>query len=213
LDQLQASTNENKNDLQKLHDLFADNLKELEVVKSDTAKLKTDIITVNADIYELRQELLTNNIVVSGAGMKIDREKSLLENLKGVTSLLKFDLADSDVSDIFMVKRKSGPALIVKLVSTTTKIRLMDALREQAKLVGQDGIPGELKSIFFSDHLSSYYEHVYYMARMLKKKANLHRVWTKLGKIYLRETEMGSQIRIRVIENLKELYSKHGLEI
>jgi len=126
---------------------------------------------------------------------------------------LKLDLADSDVSDVFMVKRRSGPALIVKLVCTSTKTRLMDALQEQAKLIGREGIPAELKTIFFSDHLTSYYEHVYYMARTLKKKANLHRVWTKLGKIYIRETEMSSQIRIRVLENLKDLYLKHGLEI
>jgi hypothetical protein len=213
LDKLQVTSDENRSDMQKLHDLFTANQKELAAVKLDTAKLKTDIVTVNADLYELRQELLTNNIVVSGPGVMIDREKSLFENFKRITSLLKFELAVNDVSDVFLVKRRSGPALIVKLVATSTKIQLMDALREQAKLVGQEGIPPELKTIFFSDHLSSYYEHVYYMARMLKKKGKLHRVWTKLGKIYVRETEMGSLIRIRVLETIKDLYLKHGIEI
>jgi small-conductance mechanosensitive channel len=213
LDNLSAICEEHRGDLQQLHNLVADSMKELNAVKAERAKLKTSVNTINADLYELRQELLVNNIVVSGSGLKLEAGKSQMEKLKAVTTLLNYDLMDGDVSDIFSVKRRTGPILIVKLVSTTTKINLMETLRTQGMKAGTDGVPAELANIFFRDQLSVYYDHLYYKARLLKKKAKLHRTWTKLGKLYIREAEGSSQIRIRVSEDLIALYEKYGLEI
>jgi hypothetical protein len=212
LDNLGATCEKHCGDLQQLHNLVADNMKELNIVKADTARLKTSVNTINADLYELRQEMLVNNIVVSGSGVKLEKEKSPMENFKMITNLLNYDLKEGDVSDIFLIKRKAGPSLIVKLVSTTTKINLMDALRTQGMKAGTDGVPKELANIYFRDQLSFYYEHLYYKARILKKHAKLYRTWTKLGKLYIREAEGSSQIRIRVSEDLISLYEKYGLE-
>lgn len=213
LDKLSEICEDHRDDLQQLHDLVADNMKELNAVKADTTKLKTNVAAINSDLLELRQEVLANNIVVSGTGLKIDKDKSPMENFLSLTSVLKFEISATDVSDIFLVNRKSGPALIVKLIRSTTKMLLMDALRKLAKIAGTEGVPGEIKTIYISDQLTSFYEYIWFKTRQLKKKAKLTSATTVFGKIYVRESETGGKIRIRTQEDLIDLYKKHGLEI
>lgn len=66
-----------------------------------------------------------NNLVVSGKGLVIDKELGLRGTFKKLTSLLGVELLDIEISDVFMVTRRSGPVLIVKLINTQRKLELM----------------------------------------------------------------------------------------
>jgi hypothetical protein len=211
LAEMNTSTKSLKEELERMNEVLQANVKEVAVVKADTTKLQSDVSVINSDIHELRQELLVNNIVVSG--LKIDKECGLRENFRNLTSLLGMELSDAEISDIFMVQRKAGPVLIVKLVNTKTKLDLMTAVRIKSKVAGSAEAPNPVKDVYLNDHLSNYYEHLWFKARLLKKKANFAGVWTMLGKIYMRKLEGGKQIRIRTLENLQEQYKIHGLEI
>jgi chromosome segregation ATPase len=197
--------------LEKINNLLASHQEDIKELKTETKSIRSDLELVNIELNEAKQQLLANNMVVSGP--PILPEQSSFDYVKSIVSLMDENLEEVDIADLYRIRRKNGDAVVVKFVSTQTKLKLMDQLKQHSKDAQPNTPKAALKKVFFSDQLTPYNEALWHKIRVLKKKANYAFAWTKQGKFYLKTTETGGRIRIRVIDDLKDMYKEHKLEL
>jgi len=166
---------------EKINIMLAANQEDIKTLKTETNSIRSDLELISIELNDAKQQLLANNMVVSG--LPILPEQSSFDYVKGIVSLMNEDLEEADIADLYRIRRKNGDAVVVKFVSTQTKLKLMEQLKQHSKKGVQPNTPQiALKNVFFSDQLTPYNEALWHKIRMLKKKANYAYAWTKQGK-------------------------------
>jgi hypothetical protein len=196
---------------EKINNLLAANQEDIKALKTETSSIRSDLQLVSIELNDAKQQLLANNMIVSG--LPILPEQSTYDYVKNITTLMDEELEQEDIADLYRIRRKNGDAVVVKFVSTQTKMRLMDQLKKLSKEIQPNTPKAALKNVYLSDQLTPYNEALWHKIRVLKKKANYAFAWMKQGKFYLKKTETGGRIRIRITEELRDMYKEHGLEI
>jgi len=186
--------------------------KEIQNLKTENQVLKNNVTALQLDVNELKQEQLTNNLVISGAGA-LQKGLSPLANLMKIAENLGGEVTTKDINDIYMIRRKSGEHIVVKFASAQMKMEFMDRLKTLRRAAKNNDAQFSLENVFFNDHLTPHFENLWYKCRALKKKSALAHAWTKMGKVYLKKEEGGAAIRIRNIDDLSQIYSEYGFEI
>jgi hypothetical protein len=186
--------------------------KEIQNLKLENQGLKKNVSALQLDVVELKQEQLSNNLVISGTGV-IQEGKTPFDNLLKIVKDLDGDLESNDVSDVYHIRRRSGVQLVVKFNRAQHKVEMMEKMKTQRRDAQSSGAQFPLASVFFNDHLSPFYENLWYKCRVLKKKTTLKYAWTKMGKLYVKKEEGGAVIRIRNTDDLLQLYTDYDLEI
>jgi hypothetical protein len=213
--QLQKLTTDNENltaRLLAIDEKLTASHKEIEILKQENLTMKKQVVSLQLDVNELKQEQLTNNLVISGAGA-LQKGVSPMENLRRITGILEAELKTQDISDIFTIRRKTGEHLVVKFVCAQAKVEIMDRMKTARREAKNNDAQFLLENVFFNDHLTPYYENLWFKCRVLKKKSSLAHAWTKMGKLYLRKLEGGAAIRVHNNDDLSQVYTEYGLEI
>jgi hypothetical protein len=185
---------------------------EIKSLKQENQVLKNHVTALQLDVNELKQEQLSNNLVISGADV-LEKGASLFDNFRKIAEKLDIDTTNSDINDIYTIRRRSGEKLVVKFTCAQAKIEFMSKMNTQRRAAKNNDAQFSLANVFINDHLSPYYENLWFKCRDLKKKSTLAHAWTKMGKLYLRKEEGGAAIRIRNIDDLSQIYTQYGLEI
>jgi predicted RNase H-like nuclease (RuvC/YqgF family) len=186
--------------------------KEIQQLKQENTTLRNQVTSLQLDVNELKQEQLSNNLVISGTGA-LQKGLSPLQNFQKIVNVLEIDVETKDLSDIYTIRRKSGEQLVVKFVCAQGKIEVMDKMKTARREAKDSDAQFLLENVFFNDHLTPYYENLWFRCRALKKKSTLAHAWTKMGKLYLKKLEGGAAMRIHNIDDLSQVYSEYGLEI
>jgi hypothetical protein len=213
--QLQQLTRDNETlaaHLQSIEEKLTASQKVVQFLKEENQALKKHVDDLQFDVYEMKQEQLSNNLVISGAGTLVEG-KSLTENLEEIAANLGKTLDVTNINDIYTIRRRSGTQLVVKFARAQQKMEIMDQLRIKRRDAQTSGAQFPLANLFFSDHLTPYFENLWYRCRLLKKKSSLAHAWTKMGKLFVRKEEGGHAIRICNINDLSKIYSEYGLEV
>lgn len=180
--------NRQMEDLKKLSKSIAGFEQELLSVRSECARLKTQVEYLN-------QRERSNNLEICGIPEK--RGENIIEIIKKIGNVVGVSISQDDIVSGHRVARfrGEGPALpkniIVKFSSGNKKRDVLNAAktRRNPGLSAVDmGFSQEVK-IFINEHLSPFYKLLHKKAREFCKAANYKYCWVKDMKIFVKKAD------------------------
>lgn len=145
-----------------------------------------------------------------------ETKNSLSLQLLNVAKLLKFDMATSDVREVFRIpgKMETNKPIIVELSTTMLKQKFIKAVKSfnqeyrSSKLnASHFGMTGNTTPVYVTEHLTSKANRLYFMARDLARTGSYKFCWSANGKIFIRKAEGTQTILIKSEDQIMSLRS------
>ncbi|CAH2086329.1 unnamed protein product [Euphydryas editha] len=143
-----------------------------------------------------------------------ETKESLFNTLKDLGKIVRVDLCDGDIRDVYRINSKDGSnPIIAELSSVIVKEKIINKVKSfnKSKTTTEKlntsylNYPGPKKPIFISETLTQNTKKLFYLARNFQKNYNYAFCWTSRGIIYIRKNEKSPQIKITTEADLEKL--------
>lgn len=192
--------------------------KSRESQQSDTSSLESVISKLQDEIAERDQGLLANDIEIAGCP-EVTNENCI--NL--ITMVAKKVGVVIDEKDIVSAERvgpihapmsseaQSRPRpLAVRLARRAIRDTLLQAARAKRSLNSSGlKLPEPIRSIYINERLSKCNRFIFKKARSLARELKYKYVWTREGKIYVRQEQGTPRIRLRNEKDIVKVFGKN----
>ncbi|KAL1446597.1 hypothetical protein WDU94_013890 [Cyamophila willieti] len=145
------------------------------------------------EVNELQQRSRHINVVIRGINEQ--RRENVWEIVESVGNRIGIQDPGKDIQICHRVPtRASGPRpIVVRLVNSKTRDKWVKAYKEK-QLWKQ--------KLFVTEHLTPYYQNIFYHTRKLAKEKDFKYAWTKDCTIYLKKNETS---QLHVIKRMSDL--------
>lgn len=216
-------------ELKNMSDALIAISKENRFLKQQNSYLQKKLDATVADVAELKQEKLSDDVVICEIPKTIDESPLTLRRF--VVDVIKNTAAAAAVDSVLDVYRSPYNAnihgnknntrsdaaadVIVKLKDSEAKNLLINNRRQLSSVFAKSLQKPETFQVYIKDHLTYHYKTLFNMARLLKHRADYKFVWTKHCKIYVKKDESNESLRthIRSFHQLKALLQKNGINV
>lgn len=181
-------------------------------VVMETVALKKELLSVKAELNDLRQDNLSSNIIIKGL-CEVDQTHVELKSLVSqVFKKIEPQCEDDHILDIYrMGKRIDGKIrpVLVKLTSRLVRNHLLQVKKKtivhvNSILQNNEPITQGQEVVYMEEHLTRENADIFAQARRLKSEGAQF-VWLKNGRILVRLSEGEAPIRIQRIEDVRKL--------
>lgn len=193
--------------------LLEDSISQIATIKKENIELKQNLNNLEVKLCNVEQKMRSNTIDITGIPV-VENEKTADLVLKLFNSGLNLNFARDDIVDCYRVKptaisnekSKFSPAIIVKLTSTETKIKIFSQkskmrMNLNTKKIFDTNTP---KPIFINENLCKSRRILLNAALNIKRERDYKFVWTRGGTIFIRKDKTS---RVQIINCLDDLYS------
>lgn len=186
-------------------------------VEASHIKLSNKVDRHQAVLSRLEQGPLNANLLIRGIN---ENKSEKLPNIAGAC----FKAVDSKIKFSILSARRVGKkqdnqnrAILVQLSSTTAKTQLMNAKRKKPLAASNVVVEGKCLGgpddlIYFGEQLGSLNSRIYFVARQLVKKGQLHSTWTRNGVVSVRKCEGDDPQDILDEDAFKDLFTSDVLD-
>ncbi|VVC98010.1 unnamed protein product [Leptidea sinapis] len=183
---------------------------------TDLSVLENKIQKLSIKIVEKEQTLLANDIEFSGCP-EVQNE-SAMHIIKTIAHKIGISINEKDIVNVERVgprrpEEKDKPyrprPLIVRLTRRETRDALLTAARVRRGF-NTEGLqlPGPTRSLYINERLSGHNRYLFQKARLLASELKFKYVWTRDGKIYVRQEQGKERSRIREESDLFQVFGK-----
>lgn len=202
-DELNSSFQELKSQIQELQSSNSDLKKRNEDLLKENIDIKKELQSLKTDIIDLKQYSRRCNIEITNLPEPEGKE-DMNQVLSKIGEIVCVNLVDN-VSIAHRVpgfNRDRPRPIVVQLKTKETRDFLLSKLR--AKKLSASNINPRFTDIpvFFNEHLTPELKSLFFHARKFKMEKNFKYCWVKNGKIFLRENDSASIIRISSLLDL-----------
>lgn len=181
----------------------------------DVTVLENALQQLRADIAEKDQALLTNDIEIAGC-TEVANE-NCVHIVLNVAKKIGVEIDERDVINAERVgpplqADKSGAnprtrPLVVRLARRATRDRLLQAARTRRNLTTEGlQLPSPPRALYLNERLTTHYRHLLQKARELARNMQYKYVWTRDGKIFVRQEQGKPRHRLRNGEDLQKVF-------
>lgn len=185
----------------------------------DFSSLRNTISDLQAEIYERDQALLLNDIEIAGCP-----EEASENNTHIVIALAKKIGVDLDERDVVSAERAGPPRttgrdgaptrprpIAVRFTRRATRDALLRAARVRRN-VTTEGLPVSrpAQPLYVNERLTKHYRVLFQKARELSRSYKYKYIWTRDGKIFVRQEDGKARHRIRSDVDLERVFLKAG---
>lgn len=214
------SLKEQNEDLQRSVDMMSNKYDEfltrITTLELESKQDKQIISFLEEKIERMEQKSRNAGIEIRNIPKTHEETKGNLSNIvKNIGKVLKMDLVDADIRDVYRIKSKdmSNP-IILELSSVITKEKIINGVKSFNKSKSKDeklntahlNYANPSKPIYISETLSQGTQKLFYLARKFSKTHNYKFCWTSRGAVYLRKSESSSQIKINSLSDIEKLH-------
>lgn len=194
------------------YDEFLSRISDLE---SERKQDKIKISQLEQKIESMERKSKVTGIEIRNIPKKSGETKeSLSESVKGLGKVLKIDLGNLDIRDVYRINSKDGSnPIIAEFSSAIIKEKIISNVKTFNKSKPKNeklntshlNYTGPNKPLFVSETLTQNTQKLFYLARHFQKNFGYAFCWTSRGIVYLRKEEKSSQIKITTEEDLENL--------
>jgi mRNA-degrading endonuclease YafQ of YafQ-DinJ toxin-antitoxin module len=195
--QEECSRNINKfNNMEKNVDKLEEEIKNL--------RLQNREMKLQVNLNEQRERQLNVEIM----GVPELKNENLIDIVTKICKSIELDILINDIVRVNRVtpriKLQGRPRVIIaKLSSTLLKDNMISLARKNHVNTNNIDMAGEPKAIFVNEHLTPYNKQMFKKCKEFAKNNQYKYVWTKNGKIYLRQNDTSPAVQISDEEDLK----------
>ncbi|KAL0893373.1 hypothetical protein ABMA27_014960 [Loxostege sticticalis] len=181
----------------------------------DVSSLRNTISDLQAEIHDRDQELLLNDIEITGFPEEANENSTHI-----VIALAKKIGFDLDEKDVVCAERAGPPRppaqdgsaarprpLAVRLTRRATRDALLRAARVRRR-VTTEGLPvsGPVQPFYVNERLTRHHRQIFQKARELSRVYKFKYVWTREGKIFVRKEDGKPRHRLRSEIDLERVF-------
>ena len=183
-----------------------DLLDKIQHLEEENCEYKKRITTLDSQINQLEMNARCTTIELRNVPkQQIDNKNVLTNIIQKLGSSLKLEtpIVASEIRDIY---RTRSDAIVVEFTTTLRKESVVSKFKtfnksrrevNEPQLNSQHiGVPGEARSLFISEYLTSKARRLFYAARLYVKDKKLVAAWTSYGKVYVKKEEASSPLRV-----------------
>lgn len=173
-------------------------------------------------IKDLEDKLETLERKSRGVGIEIrnipkqkgETKDILVSEISKLGEILKVDINNSNIKDIYRLKTKdSSDPVVVNFTTVLLKEKVINSVKKFNKIQQTDrklntthlNSSYSQKPIYISEALTRKTQKLYYLARQFRKSHGYSFCWTANGVVYLKSNENSSHIRINSESDLEKL--------
>lgn len=190
----------------QIHELQTSNCN-LKKINDDLSKenveIKKELKSLKCDVIDLKQYSRRCNFEITNLP-EPDGNEDMTQVLSKIGELVSVNLVDNVAvaHRVPSYNRDRPKPIVVQLKTKETRDILLGKLR--AKKLSASNINSRFTDIpvFFNEHLAPELKSLFYQARKFKVERNFKYCWVKNGKIFLRENDSSSVIRINSLDDL-----------
>lgn len=186
----------------------------------DISSLKSTITDLQAEIHERDQTLLLNDVEI--AGYPEEASENCTHIVIALAKKIGLNLDEKDVvsADRAGPLRPSGeggtPArprpMAVRLTRRATRDALLQAARVRRTITTEGlPLPGPSRPIYVNERLTKHHRQLFQKARELARSHKFKYVWTREGKIFVRQEDGKARYRLRSEVDLKKVFGELGI--
>ena len=159
--------------------------------------LKEKINDMELDLATLKQERLSNNLVIGNLPIQNNESSSLLRKI--ICDTVNDDRISKNIIEVYRVnntrrstnnkKNYQNNRVIMKLSTKSEKEYAMSIKKQICQRLStlQSNTKGKASSIYIADQLIPFFQNLLNMAMLLKHRANFKYVWARDSKIYVKK--------------------------
>lgn len=163
-------------------------------LEAESKEIKSDFADLQTTVARLSQHNVNTNILIRGVP-----EKSGEKLPEAVATIIKF-VDEKNKHKILSTHRVGKSvagktrAILVQLSSSHEKLQLLALKRKKNVKCSDISVQGkklgdENDVVYFGEHLAPFNARIYYIARQLVKKKELHSCWVRNGIVSVRKAE------------------------
>lgn len=180
---------------------------EVKNIDKSLVQTKVDVVNIQSSVARLEQLHVNANLMIHGIPEKKD-EKPLdivKETFKIVDPNFKFKIVSA--YRIGQKSKENNRSLLVKLGNPDQKLQIIRkkvimTINCTQIIVNGTPLGAATDVVFFSEQLGNLNARLFYIARTMVKKSQLHKCWTRNGNVYVKKTEDSEVVLIRHEVNL-----------
>ncbi|KAL4710485.1 hypothetical protein ACJJTC_008887 [Scirpophaga incertulas] len=186
---------------------FEERLNNLERKTEDGSSFSTCIENLQMELNEREQESLLNDVEVScipeQKGESLSHIMTVLAKKLGV-ELVETDIVTSErVGRIINASKTSEPSrprpIVMRLARRAVRDKLLQAARVRREATTEGtSLPGSPNRFYINERLTKTNRQLFRHARELAKRLKWRYVWTKNGRIFVRQHQSGESPRLRL---------------
>lgn len=182
-------------DFEEILKQLALNMKQIDLLKSENMKLKSDVNTLTNKLDALEQHSRNNNIEIHGVPEV--KNENLFNVLDGICKFINIDVNTSHIDYIHRISTRNTDLpkpIIVRFTSRLYKENLIGAARTKQKKDINNTTSGLLlegahKPIFINENLTNDKKLLFKECRKFAKDNKYKFSWVKNGNIFLRKDD------------------------
>lgn len=181
---------------------------------------------LESGLSNIQQQQIENNIVIRGTPEIETNDNELKNMIKAVLLALGINLDIKTIITAFRIGKKkdstngnhSKRPIVVKLTEHKLKEAILEAKRKKKLtcntiLVNNKPMGAETDQIYIDEQLVQHKLKLFHEARQFKKQGSIKFLWTKNGRILLREKEKEPVKEIEHEGHIDDLYLKFGSNV
>lgn len=195
---------------------FSTALKNIEGLKVEQEKIKTDVIALSNKLNDLEQFSRNKNLEIHGVPEL--KNENLLKVFENICAHVNFDVNVDKVDYIHRIQNRNTEhpkPILIRFTSRLVKENMLGAVRvKQHAEFSKNKKPGlwlvgAQKPIFINENLTSDKKRLYKEARQFAKEKRYKFVWVRNGNIFLRKDETSKIQLVDCPLFLKKLENKN----
>lgn len=194
-------------------------LKKVDSLEKERKNHLLQIATLETKVEDMEKNLKASSVEIRNLPTPVQREtkQKLCDIVLKTSKLLKIDLNQRDVKDVYRVGNKTGKSTIIAdLTSVLLKTDVIQAAKSYNKQNPNQrlnstaiGIPGPQTQVYISEALTSKARRLFFLARDLARSESYKFCWTSNGRVYLRKSIDSPHIEIKEDIQLASLRSQN----
>lgn len=187
--------------------------KENEVLKAESRNFQRRLQYIETDYYYQQQLQLQNYITIHGIPRQHSEE--LIKTVIQTAGTLDVNITPNNIKSCRAIHNKNksnaSPIIIVEFDDENIKNKIKTNYKNNGPIIAAQiikntkGTSDEHRKIYVNDYLCSYYKELFENTKKIKTTHNVKFVWTKNGKIFVRQKENSPIYKVKNYNDLSEL--------
>ncbi|XP_052758977.1 uncharacterized protein LOC128202486 [Galleria mellonella] len=190
----------------------------LEAENRNVSELESTVLQLQQELNDRDQEMMANDIEIVGIPERAD------ENLLNLVTLVSSKIGMSFMNEEIVDMYRGGPRrllvnekneirprpIVIRFTRRSIKERVLKEARVRRSISTADVFPGEVKPIYINERLTKRNKMIFGKAKDEGRKRNWKFIWSKNGKIYVREREGKQFYHLRKMEDVAKIFGGTG---
>jgi len=167
--------------------------------------LEYKVSILEATVNKFERDKFKNDVLIFGLPGDVENPKELTLKL---IDKLNANINSNEILNVKLLKKKTNKnTMLVEFRSHESKKMLMTSKKHYKQLFAKNlGLKTENNNeIYIRNHLTNFQTHLYFQTKHFKNTHNFRFLWTKDGRILLRENEGSKVFEITCEQDLKNI--------